>query len=217
MKFSFPSLQKEVLFSTPFMLVAMAILLLPLCFITPYFYLRSQHLQDLHDQVELIYNRISRKKDLFKNEEKLLHQISQSDPNYLENSIESIPLLETEKQKWQIFSSHLETNKAIRNRMQFLEEGKNQLSFSEGEIRKSELFQEIEEKLQKPVELNEDDLKKLLCNIEGVRIHPYFPKEHAPQFIIKLFDLTKKSIPETKEKIFTLNLQLIQREGVPTE
>jgi hypothetical protein len=217
MKSLFPSIHKDSFFSPPAMMIGLFLLLLPFLYMLSFFYVKMENIEELTSKVDLLHKRISRKESLFKYEEKLLNQISQADPHYLEMTLESMPLLETEKQKWQIFSSHMETNKAIKERIQFLEQGKNQLRLSEGEIRKSELFQEVEEKLQTPIEMNEEDMKRLLCYLEGVRIHPFFPKDRAPQCIIKSFDLLKKTIPETKEKIFLLNLQLIKREGVSKE
>lgn len=94
-----------------------------------------------------------------------------------------------------------------------LKESPNSLLFSEEKTRRSEHILEVEEKQQQPVQINGEDLKKLLSLIEGVSIPPFSPQAGRPQLIIKQFELTKKTIaPE--EEVFSVNMQLIKREGV---
>jgi len=68
---------------------------------------------------------------------------------------------------------------------------------------------------QHVVEVNEEDLKRLLCLIEGTTIWPYGPKEGRPLLIIKDFKLSKKEL-FSKEKVFSLSMQLIKRENLET-
>jgi hypothetical protein len=86
------------------------------------------------------------------------------------------------------------------------------LVFVEEAVRSTELFREVELSQQQPVEVNEEDLKRLLCLIEGVTIWPYGPKEGRPLFIIKDFKLSKQELP-SKEKVFLIAMQLIRREA----
>ena len=74
------------------------------------------------------------------------------------------------------------------------------------------LFREVEEKQKHPVEINEEDLKKIISVLEGVDISPYLSPEKHPQFIVKQFDLTKKTDEDSKEKVFILSMQLLKRE-----
>ena len=169
--------------------------------------------------------RISLKSQLFKNdilsfqalikkEEKILSQIAHSTPSYIEDCLHSMTFLATERQKWKIFISQIEPSQSMKERSVFLENGANRLSFVEGEPQKNKLFTEQEILQKNPIEINEDDLKSLLCSIEGVKIHPHVPKEGAPQILIKSFEIEKKTIEDTKEKNYKVQMQLIKRQGV---
>jgi hypothetical protein len=96
----------------------------------------------------------------------------------------------------------------------FLQSGNNNLQFLQIEKRKTAFFQETEEKQQYPVEMSEEDLKGLLCYLEGSPIHPYQPHEGAPQILIKSFQLEKKNIVGTPEKTYQIQTQLIKREAL---
>ncbi len=213
MKLSIPSIQKHWVYSNPVLLTAMILLLLPLAYLIPTYLERAEHLRSVTTKMHSLHQLMLKKERTMEREQNLLSQISQADPTYLETSIESLPLLETERQKWNIFASHLETNQALKEKISFLEKGQNRFRFSEGESRSCSLFQEIEEKQQSPVDLSEDDLKKVLSLTEGVKIHPFFPSTKSPQLLIYSFELSKKMIPEMKEKVYTLQMQLIKREG----
>ncbi len=73
-------------------------------------------------------------------------------------------------------------------------------------------FARSKRRQQTPIELNEEDLKRLLCLIEGATIWPYGPKEGRPQLIIKDFTLSKKELP-SQEKVYVVSIQLIKREN----
>ncbi len=101
---------------------------------------------------------------------------------------------------------HLETLSFLNK-----EQPHNRLLFAEENIRRGPHFQEVSERQQKPVELNEADLKKVLCLIEGISIPPYQPEEGRPDLIIQDFDLSKKMI-SAEENVYQLSMQLLKRE-----
>jgi hypothetical protein len=75
----------------------------------------------------------------------------------------------------------------------FLNSAKNKLSFAEGLIQSQGKFRQIEGKRKHPVEINEEDLKKILCVLEGISISPNYAPEKHPQIVIKQFELTEKN------------------------
>lgn len=99
----------------------------------------------------------------------------------------------------------------MQKRLNSLKEGKNRLLFSEEKIRSKDKMREVFEKQQHPVEINDEDLKQLLCVIEGVTIWPYGPKEGKPQLIIQDFQLSKKRT-HAQDHVFVVNMNLIKRE-----
>jgi hypothetical protein len=161
-----------------------------------------------------LQEKVEKKEILKKREEKILSQITNSHTKYLENVLGSLVFLASERKKWQLFSEQMEPTHPIRERVSFLQSQNNTLKFIQTEKRKNSLFQETEEKQQHPVEMSEEDLKSLLCYLEGAQIHPYAPKEGAPQILIKSFELEKKNIVGTAEKTYEIQTQLIKREAL---
>ena len=149
-----------------------------------------------------------------KTEEKILSQIGRSKSGYLKEVLESMVFLGTERQKWQLFSQQIEPSHPMKQRVSFLEQGHNKLEFVQTDVRKNELFEETEENQKNAVELSDEDLKTLLCYIEGAQIHPYSPKEGAPQILLKSFELEKKNIPGITDKTYHIQMQLIKREAL---
>ena len=179
-----------------------------------YFIFIQSELENLTTRIALLEKRSERKEAQMKHEEKLLHQITHSHLRYLEDILGSMVFLATERQKWQLFSKQIEPSHPMKERVSFLEKNSNKLEFVQSEVRKNALFQETEEKQKNPVEMNEEDLKTLLCYIEGAQIHPNSPKEGAPQLLFKSFELEKKTVPGIMEKTYLIQMQLIKREAL---
>jgi len=163
-------------------------------------------MQQLHKK-ELLFQELQKKETSF------LNRITHSDPGYLEKTLESFYFLEPEVKKLEALSLHWEQDQNAKGRLIFLKEGSNRLSFATENIRRTEGWQEVEIKQQHPIECSDDDLKRLLSQIEGVTIWPYGPKEGLPQLIIKDFELGKKPLT-SQESVFVVNMQLIKRENL---
>ena len=145
-------------------------------------------------------------------EKKNLTLIKNAKPSSFENSLTSLSFLKRERQKWKIHTAQMHSSPAIKKRTAFLEGGENHLEFSEGKKKKTSLFTESVLKQKRAVEINEEDLKSILCLIEGVKIAPYLPKEGSPQLLITSFALEKKPPSETGDRNYTLQMELIKRD-----
>ena len=208
------TLSKE-LFTSPLILSTTSLLLLlPFFFSFFIFTHQNEKIKAFEERVLFVQKQTLKKEAQIKKEEKILSQIAHSTPSYLEDCLHSMSFLATERQKWKIFISQVEPSQSMKERSIFLENGANRLEFIEGETQKNGIFVEQEVKQKSPVEINEEDLKSLLCSIEGVKIHPYEPKEGAPQILIKSFEMEKKSVEDTKEKNYSVQMQLIKRQGI---
>ncbi|MBX9922760.1 MAG: hypothetical protein K2Y01_01490 [Rhabdochlamydiaceae bacterium] len=205
--------EKSLLSSSAFAMIS-SLLLLPFLFVLLHFFFYQRTVSPLKAHIEFLQEKVQRKEALKKKEEKVLSQILRSHSNYLEKVLGSLVLLASERQKWQLFSEQMETSHPMKERVTFLQSGGNSLQFVQIEKHKNALFQETEEKQQNPVEMCEEDLKSLLCYLEGSQIHPYVPQEGAPQILIKSFELEKKNIPGTAEKTYQIQTQLIKREAL---
>lgn len=205
---------KKEWLSTSSLILYSFILILPFFFILLHFFFKEQEIESLKERATTLKVRMQKKESFIRKEEEILKQIHHSKPGYIEEALESMTFLAVERQKWQIFSEKIEPSLPIKERVSFLEQGSNRLKFIVGEVCKNKLFQETEEKQQMPVEMSEEDLKTLLCYVEGTRIHPHVPKENAPQILLKSFDLQKKSLTGIKEKTYSIQMELIKRESL---
>ncbi len=194
--------------------IGVFLLILPFLISSVCFFFEQKKLHELHERISLIQAKQMRKEFQIKTEEKILNQIGKSKSGYLKEVLESMVFLGSERQKWQLFSQQMEHSHPMKQRVSFLEQGTNKLEFVQTDVRKNELFQETEENQKNAVELSDEDLKTLLCYIEGAQIHPYTPKERAPQILLRSFELEKKNIPGISDKTYHIKMQLIKREAL---
>lgn len=208
---------KKQLFSIPLNPLWLLIALAPL----PFFYFsyqcvsKWQALAQLEEEFQRVQKKSSHLRLVQQNEKSLHAALKDPDPHYLDKYVETLTFLLPEIKKLEALQTENLGDEQLLQRLHFLKEGQNRLVFTEEKIRSNNIFQEVEEKQQSAIELNEEDLKKMLCLIEGVTIWPYGPKEGRPQLIIKDFKLTKKEI-SSQEKVYVATMQLIKRENVET-
>ncbi len=90
----------------------------------------------------------------------LLSSLKNPDPHYLDKHVETLTFLLPEIKELETLQRDNAEEEQIYRRLQFLKEGENRIVFSEEHIRNGDLFTEVEEKQQHPIEMNEEDLKK---------------------------------------------------------
>lgn len=136
-----------------------------------------------------------------------------ADHFYIDKYLETLTFLEPEIESLQklLTNKNLADDEAIKKRLEVLTGSGNSLQFSEGIVQSTPVYQETMETLVHPVEVNGQDLQKILAKIEGLDIETYTPGPNRPQLIILDFKLDRKSITE-KNEVFTLNLKLLKRE-----
>ena len=141
--------------------------------------------------------------------ESLIQRYSQFDPYFIDQYLESLPLLQKELTELQSIQNHpaCVNRETIQHRIAFLSGTENRLAFAEENIRSSKRIKETEEKLLHPVEIDVNDLEHLLSIIENISIGEYSPNIHSPQLLIQNFCLTKKN-----NRVNELNLTLLKRE-----
>lgn len=189
------------------------ILLCPLPFIALLFQFlfHFQSLESIGEEITRIETKSLYSQEWNKKETAFLSMMKQADHFYIDKHLETLSFLEPELKKMETLLIERTQDDQLKRRVQFLKEGSNRLLFSEEKIRQHQQFIEVEEHSQSSVEMNEEDLKKLLSLIEGVTIWPYGPKESRPQLILTDFQLTKKELP-SHEHVFVINLKLLKRE-----
>lgn len=185
---------------------------LPLLYFIFHHYSTLSHLDELGKKIETIHVRKKEEERIQKKQHSLLVSLSESDPSYIDNHLETLVFLESEIKKLEALFSDTSTDVASENRLRFLKGESNHLLFAEEKMRTKDKIREVTEKQQHPVEIHEEDLKKLLSLIEGMTIWPYGPKEGRPQLLIQDLHLTKNH-PAGQDSVFVLSMQLIKREN----
>lgn len=139
----------------------------------------------------------------------------EADHFYIDKHLETMTFLEPEVAGLEklLENKNIADDETIRKRLEALTGTGNSLAFSEGVVQSTPYFQETTETLVHPVEINSDDLKKILARVEGLQISSFSPGPNRPQLIILDFKLDRKSITE-KYEVFLLNLKLLKREFI---
>lgn len=185
---------------------------LPSCLIILHGYYRLYQLEELVNATQIIHKKILYDEWIQKKEEKILSQLKTSDTQYLDKYVESLCFLQPEQKKLQALLLENRLDPISSQRLNWISQ-ENHLAFFEEKIRKHPLFCEVEERQQKTIQTNEEDLKQLLCFIEQVHIWPYGPKPGVPFLFITDFNLVKKSITP-QQKVFCIDMKLIKREAL---
>lgn len=136
-----------------------------------------------------------------------------ADHFYIDKHLETLSFLkpETETLHKLVNNKYFAGDESVKSRLEYITGPSNSLLFSEGNVQAYPFFQETIASLVHPVEVNVDDLKKILALVEGEEIPPYGPAPKRPQLIILDFKLDKKEATPNND-VFLLNLKLLKRE-----
>lgn len=126
---------------------------------------------------------------------------SSADHFYIDNALESLPLLSREKEA---LNALLEQEPSLPDRELIARlQQKNELHFQESSVERYGNIQETQETLAKSVEVDEEDLKEILNRIEG--------PHDGPQLLISDFHLSRKN-GYCDNEVFVLDLKFLKRE-----
>ncbi|MCP5469523.1 MAG: hypothetical protein H7A36_03350 [Chlamydiales bacterium] len=132
-------------------------------------------------------------------------EYAKSDPLFFDKMSRLTFLRKEEEALRHLFSSRSFTgNEVAERRHAFITGGENRLDFVEGNMHDQEGVQECEVSLLHPVEVDADDLKRVIDSIEQ-------PRAEGPQLFFTDFKLARKETPLGSE-VFDLNLKILKRE-----
>lgn len=191
---------------------AVLLALLPFLFVVFSFYSNKSYMNDLEEKLSQVERLALQQEKRQAQNLTVIHHYRDSDHFYLDKRLESLQFLENEVEALQKIVSHknFTGDEDVKKRLDYLTSG-NHLRFSEGVVQSYPQFQETAETLITPVEVNVNDIQKILALVEGVKVGPYDPLKDRPQLIILDFKLDKKKLQE-KNEVFLLNMKLLKRE-----
>jgi len=183
----------------------------PVC-VGVFLFMEKQSVDLLWEQLEIGKMKAKTAIDRKERKERFTQRHLESDPYFLNKELESLSFLEEEKINLKKWLNHpgISRKDRIAQRVRFLENGENKLVFQEEEIRLSKLYKETVEKQKSPIEIDANDLKKLLSLIEDLPSEN-LPLTRRPQLIISEFSMHKKTTPFDGQAI-EVKLDLFKRE-----
>jgi hypothetical protein len=186
----------------PFFLLVLG--LVPLCLVIWRLEEKNRELQVWTKKIEFLEERALSAEKSKNTRNQLWARAQQSNSHYLSQVIETLPLLTPELNRVQALARQYPSNTALQERLSFLQGDRNRIRFIQQEQRAGPFFQETEHKMQNNVQMNEEDLKKLLFLIEDDQ------SKDRPLLIIKEFDLRKVK-EKADEIVYNIQLELIKR------
>lgn len=202
--------------SIPFnraLLYAMLLCLLPLVFVGIHFFSESQQINRIHHKIENVQLQALQHEKKQAVNLAVINHFKEADHFYIDKYLEVLNFLEPEIDALQKIVQHknFTDDEMIKKRLELLTGSGNALRFSEGVVQTHPQFQETTETLIHPVEVNLQDIQKILALVEGVPIGNFKPAENRPQLLVLDFRLEKKKAID-KNEVFLLNLKLLKRE-----
>jgi hypothetical protein len=175
---------------------------------------KSNRYEELSQQLEYMGIRIEKTLETQKDRNDFFLKYREVDRYYLDHVLEAATFLKEERETLELVCGHpaFESCGNIKNRLTFLTKGDNQLIFSEGNRHSKNHLEEVDLKQKRLVEINSEDLRKLLSMVEGVSIGENHPIDQAPQLIMRRFMLRRKKL--TEKETFLLDMHLIKREVI---
>ena len=174
-----------------------------------FFYQKWSEYEELEQTIsELQYKKqISERAEKRKN--KYYSEIEKSDRFYIQNHLEPFLPLSAEIKEIENLLVYQKEDLSLQNRVHFLKNASNRLRFEEKKSEKFENIEEVELHQISKIEVDLNDIKQLLCLIEGVSIGPYTSRHDKPQLIIKELILERKG--KEDKQTYLIEMDLIQR------
>ncbi len=163
---------------------------------------RYLQIQTLAPQISVLVRRaeaLEKQRALHK---KMKEQIGRASRDYLNQTLETMPLLQGESHRVRALLKQFPDNLSLKERLLFLKSDQNKIVFErQGESSK----QEIELHLTHRVQMDLNDLRKFLEAVEGDR---YDASQGKPFLLVKKFDLLK-CYEKGDEKVYSIDISLL--------
>ncbi len=188
------------------------LILIPTLFSAIYFCIQLAGLNQTKESLS------KRSQALFLKEEKravntyIWERFRHSDPYYIDKYLECLNFLSTEVALVEGIVNNVPyvDLKSIEERLLYLKGGDNQMHFIEGIIQTHPLFNETQEKLSYGIQVDENDVEKILQLIETLPYPIENEAKRPPQLILTDFSLDRQTFNGGAEN-FLLNLSMLKR------
>lgn len=162
------------------------------------------HLHQIHQP-----HKISRKEL-----KEMTSKLKNTDKDFIQKNLESLNFLEQEKKRLHHFFESEEYTEYKPKKELLFSKTANRLAFKTKALKSTLPYKEEILETTQSIDIDEEDLKKILSLVEDVEIFPYGPYEGKPQLLFLDFFLRKKSFVPY-QNVFELNFKLLKRENTP--
>lgn len=198
------------------LLYILIVALMPVLLSSAYVMTKLKDLDGLNQEFESLKETLLYKDQRQASNKKVRAYFKDIDHFYIDKELESLSFLEPEIEVLQkiVSQKNFPDDEVIKKRLEFLSGSGNHLVFNEGVVQNYGPFQEVLETQAHPVEINLNDLKKILSRIEGIEIGENEILRNRPQLLVLDFKLDKKTSPD-KNETYQLSMKLLKREFTP--
>ncbi|MCB1111617.1 MAG: hypothetical protein H7A37_04200 [Chlamydiales bacterium] len=198
---------------TRLLLYLMVIGLLPLIFVLAGIYGKKQELAQLDESIQHVQQMALTFKKRQAQNIAVRNHFRDADHFYIDKYLETLTFLEPEIEALQkiVNNKNFAGDPVIKKRLEQLTGETNSLSFTEGAVQSYPHYQETTETLVRPVEVNIEDVQKVLSRVEGKEIDGNRPGPNRPQLLVLDFKLDKKRHADNNE-VYVMNMKLLKRE-----
>ncbi|MEX0961277.1 MAG: hypothetical protein WDZ28_00255 [Simkaniaceae bacterium] len=174
---------------------------------------KRKDLDEMNQQFSMLKYRFEKTASDQRKKRQFIHRYQGHRAYFLEEVLEKMLFLTPEIRALEGIENHpsFQNWSEMRNRLNFLKSSQNQLRFSELKRIQDSSIEEVEASLMHSVELDSQDLKKLLSYIERIQIGDFSPLPDSPQLTFKRFNLERNKTFSSKE-VYKLNFEIIKRE-----
>ncbi len=217
MKFSFSKTfpWKHFLLRPAFLVFFICAAFMPTFYCLFSYYKKSEKFEALQEEYFALKPKIAKVLTNKNNEHTFLKLYANSDRFYTETHLEKMKFLEPEVKQLKFLANYNSFARcaSLNNRLQKLSSELNRLRLSQIDCHTSRLTQETQQKLLTPVEVDREDLHKLLAYIEGVPIGPIQSPVGRPNLQLTRFSLTKQTATGDRDT-YAIDFDLVKREPI---
>ena len=179
---------------------------------------KSEKLDSLQEEYFALKPKIAKVLTNKNNEHTFLKLYANSDRFYTENHLEKMKFLSSEVKQLKFLANYSSFARcaSLNNRLKKLSSETNRLRLSSINSHTSRLTCETQQKLLSPVEVDRDDLQKLLAHVEDVSFGAMHAPAGRPNLQLTRFSLTKQTAKGNRDT-YLIDFDLIKREPASTK
>ena len=182
--------------------------LLPFCCLLLFFCIEKEKLAEKEMVIDTIEGKIVRLIENQKEKQYFINKYKDFDPNYIENTLETLSFLNQEVEVLKEAHDHKDLKGAggVKKRLDHLLSPNNQLVFIKQPLQETPVLEESFLRQSSKVELNTGDLKNLLTLVEDLGTDNTLLQTQKPQLVVQSFHLNREELFEKESCFLEMNL-----------